>query len=224
MSSRVSSTSTTPDFTSSFTISPIPLSSTSLSSSFSVMSISTSAVVSTSAPTNSSLSADPSSSSDTASTFSSSAVPISGSTTTPFPTTLIVSTTQVDKYSTTPATTPWTSTLILTSILPGHSTTTWTTTTTSEVLSTAVIHTTGNRWALCPRGVAMKSPAITMLMEINAGSPVPLVLLPVLSSASSELLPSPFFGFSVLVADSARYLVMRALFLHGRLAARLKLK
>jgi hypothetical protein len=36
-------------------------------------------------------------------------------------------------------------------------------------------------------------------------------------------LPSLFFGFSVLVADSASYLVMQALF-HGHLAAHSKLK
>ncbi|KAG1762987.1 hypothetical protein EV702DRAFT_1159821 [Suillus placidus] len=109
-----------------------------------------SSIVSTSASTHSSLSADPSSSSGTAFVFSSSPVSIPGSTITQFPTTLIISTTGVDN---TLATTPWTSTLILTSVVSGHPTTTWTTST-SGVLSTAVVDTTRNRLSRSPGSIA----------------------------------------------------------------------
>ncbi|KAG2129649.1 uncharacterized protein EDB93DRAFT_113143 [Suillus bovinus] len=149
LSSSSSAPTMTSGFTSSFTIPPTPLTSTSLSSSPPAMSTSTSAVVSTSAPPNSSLSADPSSSSHTA--FASSSFPVS-STITPFPTTLIISTTEVDQYSTC-ASAPWTSTLTLTSVLSGHPTTAWTTST-NGVLSTAIVNTNGNRLSRSPGSIA----------------------------------------------------------------------
>lgn len=111
---------------------------------------STPAVVSTSASTDYPLSADSSLSSNTAFTFSPSPVSIPGSTITLFPTTLIISTTEIDTYS---HTARWTSTMILTSVLSGHPTTAWTTTT-NGVLSTAAVDTTGNRFSRSPGSIA----------------------------------------------------------------------
>ncbi|KIK34467.1 hypothetical protein CY34DRAFT_812879 [Suillus luteus UH-Slu-Lm8-n1] len=122
------------------TISPIPLPPS--SSSFAA---STTVGAEMSTSIDYSLSADPS---DTATASASSpSISASTSTITPFPATLIISTTKIDTYSAPSATAPWTSTLILTSVLSAHPTIAWTTTT-SGVLSTAVVDTAGNRYVL----------------------------------------------------------------------------
>ncbi|KIK33026.1 hypothetical protein CY34DRAFT_738979 [Suillus luteus UH-Slu-Lm8-n1] len=114
-------------------------------------STSTTAVVETATSVDYSLSADPS---DTATASASSpSISASMTTITPFPTTLIISTTKIDTYSVPSASAPYTSTLILTSVLSAHPTIAWTTTT-SGVLSTAVVDTTGNRLTRSPGSIA----------------------------------------------------------------------
>ncbi|KAG1762526.1 hypothetical protein EDD22DRAFT_567083 [Suillus occidentalis] len=145
-SGSLSTMTSSPGFVPYPTISPIPVPPSSSS-----LTASTTAGVETSSSIDYSLSADPS---DTATASASSpSISASTNTITPFPTTLIISTTKIDTYSAPSPTAPHTSTLILTSVLSAHPSTTWTTTT-SGVLSTAVVDTTGNRLSRSPGSIA----------------------------------------------------------------------